>query len=48
MLANLETQAEFNELKAQRNTDPAAEMLDRNEATGAMRGDPEPQTEENE
>ena len=46
VLANLETQAEFNELKANRNLDPAAEMLDGNEATGGMRSDPEPDPEE--
>jgi hypothetical protein len=47
VLANLETQAEFNELKANRNMDPAAEMLDGNEATGGMRSDPEPEEDEN-
>ena len=45
VLANLEMQSEFNEFKASRELDPAAEMLDRNEATGAMRGNPEPEPE---
>lgn len=43
VLANLEMQSEFNEFKASRELDPAAEMLDDNEATGATRGNPDPE-----
>ena len=46
VLANLELQAEFNELKAKRELDPAAEMLDQNEASGGERGNPEPEQEQ--
>lgn len=41
---NLEVQAKFNDLKAKRNNDPAAEMQDENQRTGGLRGDPTPTT----